>query len=166
MAEVPSNLPELLQSRPKRFVIENQNNQSITIDPVPGRPPAYLITKCENTSLDFTNCPRLSQIMFEDCGTLNVKLCPVIGTVDLIKCENMDVEISAGGTTCIDMCSSVRLRLPVEQKVYTSTCTEISITSGEERYVLPPMILQASRSKTWYHDGRWATEKSNLYGDV
>lgn len=175
---IPPNLPALLLSRPKRLIIENKQQESIVVetpaDAERARPVSYLVSRCEHCSLDFGKVSRLTQIMFEDCGNLSVSMCSVIGSVDIVKCEVLELSTQGRrGTICLDMAKDVCIKLDQAPDnalhIYSSSCSGLRIAiPGQPPYVLvEAQIRKACRSKTWYTpELQWKTEESNLFGDT
>lgn len=166
-------LPGLLKSRPQRQIIEKRRSENIVVEATTEQRPPFFITNVENSHVDFTNLPRLAQLTIEDCGKLHLKLCPVIASIDLVKCEDVSLSISqARGTVCIDMSKVIVLQLQSDVEagfvIYTSCCDSVFVKAElQEDYILPKRdIMKMGRYKTWKDSTGWQTSRCNLYGDV
>lgn len=173
-ASLADSLPLLLKSRPQRQIIEKKRHEKKVISSEPDQVSPYFITVCEHCSFDFENMRRIAQITVEDCEDLQLYLCPVIASTELVKCEDIHVYIAqTRGTISLDMSKNVNLHLKSDKieddlVIYTSSCDSVTLHMSDGRtYVLPKRdIIKQGRYRTSIKAEVWATHKCNLYGDV
>lgn len=167
-------LPLLLKSRPARQIIEKKRSETITIDQEgSNQKPPYFVTDVEDCTIDFSRLHRLAQITIEDCDKLQVLLCTVIASIELVKCENIVVSTpQIRGTIAIDMSKNITLDLDsaisADLFIYTSGCENIMLRiPGQGNHVLTEAVIsKVGRYRTWRTDETWQTARCNLYGDI
>lgn len=104
---------------------------------------------------------------------MEIVLCPVVASIDLVRCENLNVFITQSrGTVCVDMSADIVLDFGAkahnEIAIFTSSCETISLKSdGRDLYTIPKgKKSRSARYITRMKQDNWSTAECNTYGDA